>query len=576
MKPDFGGYVTRNNLKCADGRIILRDAFADQNGATVPFVYNHQHDSLDNVLGHAVLENREDGVYGYVYLNSSHEGQRAKELVEHGDVQGLSIYANQLQEKGRNVVHGIIREVSLVLAGANPGAYIDSVSFAHGDDGESQGIIYTGENLREYELMHSDDDDDEPEDKSDNSKTEPETKTEEPKDDETIGDIFKTLNEKQQNAVGALILQALNQSDDNKNSNEGGEEKMKHNVFDPEEQNESKNVISHSAMMDTIADAKRYGSLKESALQHGIEDIEYLFPENKEINNPPAWISLQPNAWISKVMNGVHHTPFSRVRMTFADITADEARARGYVKGNQKVEETFSLLRRTVDPTTVYKKQKFDRDDVIDITDFDVIAWIKTEMRGKLDEELARAIIFGDGRSSVSDDKIDETKIIPIVADDSLYTITYEVADSDDAANVIDAAVKAQDNYQGSGNLTMFVPNSSVSSMLLVKDYNQRRIYKDISELATACCVDSIVKVPDSIVSAITDKEILAVIVDLQDYNVGADKGGAVAMFDDFDIDYNQQKYLIETRCSGALIKPYSAIVLTAGSTSSDDAEAAG
>ncbi|MCC8085623.1 MAG: phage major capsid protein [Clostridium sp.] len=571
MKFDFSGWATRNNLKCSDGRTILKDAFKEDDGGTRPLVWNHQHNSPDNVLGHALLENRDDGVYAYCVFNDTESGRNAKLLVEHGDVSALSIYANQLKQQGANVVHGAIREVSLVLAGANPGAYIDSV-ISHGDESGEEAIIYTGEPLA---LSHADEEKKESEKKADDDSAEDEKKEDsqedkKPEDEETLKDVFDTLSDKQKNVVYAMIGQALgeteeseDESDDNKDNKE--EKDMKHNVFDNED-TQKEGVLSHSDMAAIIADGKRYGSMKESALQHGIDNIDYLFPDYKEINNPPAFISLQPNAWITKVMNGVHHTPFSRVRMTFADITMDEARARGYVKGNKKVEETFGLLRRTVDPTTVYKKQKFDRDDVVDITDFDVIAWVKTEMRGKLDEEIARAIIFGDGRSTTSDDKIDESKIIPVVSDAELYTINYPVSSSA-AVDVIDAAVKAQDNYQGSGNLTMFVPNSSVSSMLLVKDLNQRRIYKDINELATACAVDSIVKVPDSIVP----DGVLAVIVDLQDYNIGADKGGSVNMFEDFDIDYNQQKYLIETRCSGALIKPYSAIVLTESTSSTTD-----
>ncbi|MCD8119751.1 MAG: HK97 family phage prohead protease [Lachnospiraceae bacterium] len=565
MKFDFSGYATRNNLRCSDGRTILKDAFKADDGEIRPLVWNHQHDSVDNVLGHALLENRDDGVYAYCSFNDTESGQNAKALVQHGDVRALSIYANQLQQRGTNVVHGAIREVSLVLAGANPGAFIESV-VEHSDGTDEWAVIKMDSPIStesgQLELKHADEEDKKEEKEesevADNKKSD---------SGKTVKDVFDTLNEEQKTVVYALIGQALEEkSGGSDDDDEEGSKDMKHNVFDNEDN--QGNVLSHSDMMAVIGDAKRYGSMKESALQHGIDDIDYLFPDYKEINNPPSFISLQPNQWVTTVMNGVHHTPFSRIKMTFADITMDEARARGYIKGNQKVEETFGLLRRTVDPTTIYKKQKFDRDDVVDITDFDIIAWVKTEMRGKLDEEIARAIVFGDGRSTTSDDKIDETKIIPIVSDAELYVITYEVSDTSDASNIIDAAVKAQDNYQGSGNLKMFVPNSSVSDMLLVKDYNQRRIYKDIAELATACAVDSIVKVPDSIVP----DDILAVIVDLDDYNVGADKGGAVKMFDDFDIDYNQQKYLIETRCSGALIKPYSAIVLKKGSTDEEEA----
>lgn len=571
MKCDFSGWATRNDLKCSDGRVIKKDAFKDNDGQSVPLVWNHQHNSPDNVLGHAVLENRDRGVYAYCSFNDTEAGQIADVLVKHGDVSALSIYANQLVQKGNEVLHGAIREVSLVLAGANPGAYIEDI-VAHGDESGVNAVIFTGEELV---LEHADKEDDEEDAKETNSSDEKEADADEGKSDDnkeddgkdkTIQDVVDSMTEEQKNVMYALIGQALQdqeeadkEEEEDNNSKEKDEEEteMKHNVFEGDGAEQKGNTLSHSDMEAIISDAKRYGSMKESALQHGITDIDYLFPDYKEINTPPEFISLQPNAWVSKVMSGVHHTPFSRVRMTFADITMDEARARGYVKGNQKVEETFGLLRRTVDPTTIYKKQKFDRDDIVDITDFDMVSWVKTEMRTKLDEEIARAILFGDGRSTTSDDKIDESKIIPVVSDAELYTISYTVS-SDEPEDMIDAAVKAQDDYQGSGNMTMFVPNSAVSSMLLVKDLNQRRIYKDINELATACAVDAIVKVPDSIVP----DNVLAVIVDLNDYNIGADKGGAVNMFDDFDIDYNQQKYLIETRCSGALIKPYSAIVL--------------
>ena len=559
MKYDFAGWATRNNLKCSDGRTIMRDAFKQNDGQKVPLVWNHQHDDPNEVLGHALLENRDDGVYAYCSLNDTESGRTAKLLIQHGDISALSIYANQLKQNMSNVVHGNIREVSLVLAGANPGASIQSV-IQHGATIEEEAMIYTGEGLT---LMHSDDQkpESEPENKTDNN------------DDETIGDVFDTLSEKQKEVVYAIIGEALGDDNEDEEDSEGGDNTMKHNVFDQsEEQNE--NVLSHDAMQTIIDDGKRYGSLKESFLQHadeyGIDNIEYLFPEAQSLNTPPDFIKREMG-WVSTVMSGVHHTPFSRIKSMYADITADEARARGYMKGKLKKEEVFGLLKRTTTPTTIYKKQKLDRDDVIDITDFDVIAWLKSEMRMMLDEEIARAILIGDGRPTSSDDKINEQNIRPIWKDEELYTIKSVVnADGTDAAKLatefIDQSVRAMKDYRGSGSPTAYMTEEMLTECLLLKDVNGRRIYSNESEVATAMRVSKIVTVP--VMENLTRKEnsdtytLHAIIVNLNDYNVGADKGGAVNMFDDFDIDYNQQKYLIETRCSGALIKPYSAIVL--------------
>ena len=558
MKYDFSGWATRANLKCSDGRTIMRDAFKQNDGQKVPLVWNHQHDDPNEVLGHALLENREDGVYAYCSLNDTEAGKTAKLLIEHGDISALSIYANQLKQNMSNVVHGNIREVSLVLAGANPGASIQSV-IQHGATMEDEAMIYTGEELS---IMHSDDS------KPPVEKTE---KTEKNTDEngETIGDIFNTLNEKQKEVVYALIGEALEN-----NNSEGGDNTMKHNVFDQSEEQNSENVLSHSEMQTIIEDGKRFGSLKESFLQHadeyGIENIEYLFPEAKSLNTPPDFIKREMG-WVQTVMSGVHHTPFSRIKSMFADITADEARARGYMKGKLKKEEVFSLLKRTTTPTTIYKKQKLDRDDVIDITDFDVIAWLKSEMRMMLDEEIARAILIGDGRLASSDDKINEQNIRPIWKDEELYTIKGIVKgdDSDKAAlatEFIDQSVRSMTDYRGSGSPTAYMTAEMLTECLLLKDTNGKRIYSNENEVATAMRVSKIVTVP--VMNNQTRKEgsdtytLQAIIVNLNDYNVGADKGGAINMFDDFDIDYNQQKYLIETRCSGALIKPYSAIVL--------------
>lgn len=555
---DFSGWATRNNLRCSDGRVIMKDAFKHNDGQTVPLVWNHQHDDPLNVLGHALLKNREDGTYAYCKFNSTESGQTAKQLVQHGDVVALSIYANQLKQQGANVIHGAIREVSLVLVGANPGAYIDSV-MQHNEDGleveSDEMIIYSGETI---EIQHAE------------TKQEEKEMPEVKEDTRTVKDVFDTLNEEQKTVVYALIGEALSDEEDDNDEEETPE--MKHNVFDQDpNQNQNENVISHSDMMAVIADAKRHGSMKESAIQHGITDIEFLFPEAKSLNTPPAFIQ-RDMGWVDEVMGGVHHTPFSRIKSTFADITEDDARARGYIKGKMKREEVFTLLKRTTTPQTVYKKQKLDRDDVVDITDFDVVAWLKAEMRFMLNEELARAFLVGDGRLSSSDDKINETNIRPIWKDDDLYTIKTPVvvaanATEDDIARAFSrAAVKARKDYKGSGNPVLFTTEDHMTNMLLREDSMGRLLYESEEKLATSLRVRKIVTTP--VMENLTrvdegkTKTLLGIIVNLNDYNVGADKGGAVNMFDDFDIDYNAQKYLIETRCSGALIKPYSAIAL--------------
>ena len=563
MDYDFCGWATRNNLKCSDGRTIQKDAFKDNDGQKVPLVWNHQHNEAFDVLGHAKLENRDEGVYAYCKFNDTESGKTAKLLVQHGDVDRLSIYANKLKQIGSNVTHGDIREVSLVLAAANPGAYIEDV-ITHGETSEDEAVIYTGENI---ELYHSEEGESKPSEKKEEKKmTENEQKN--TNNEKTIQDVFDEMTEEQKNVVYALIGMALeeNGADDEKinHSEEGDGEYMKSNVFDND--NTQENILSHADMEEIIGDAKRYGSLKESFLAHaadyGIDQIDMLFPEYKSVNGEvPQFIKRTPDGWVDTVMNGVHHTPFSRIKMVFADLREDEARAKGYMKGNLKKEEVFGLLKRTIEPTTIYKKQKLDRDDAIDITDFDVVAWLKSEMRIMLDEEIARAILFGDGRSALSEDKISEKNIIPIISDADLYTIKKKVVPGDKETlghAIITAAVKAQDDYEGSGNTTFYTAASTITDMLLLEDTDGRRMYKDMNELALAMNVNRIVKVPASIIPS----GVYGVIVDLSDYNVGADKGGAINMFDDFDIDYNQMKYLIETRCSGALVKPYSAIVL--------------
>ena len=554
---DFSGWATKNDLKCSDGRTIRKDAFKDCDGMTVPLVWNHDHTEAFNVLGHAELENRPEGVYTYGYLNDTEMGRHAKELVRHGDITSLSIYANKLQQVGGNVMHGVIREVSLVLAPANPGARITDV-IEHGDImgdyedgdayiecGDAPVLRHEEESKPEEELKHND---------------EGENKMAE----KTLKDVIDTMTEEQKEAMYTVVVLAL---EENTGEDEEDDD-MKHNVF---ENDNEENTLSHAEMNEILADGKRYGSLKESFLQHGIDNIEMLFPDNKALTTQPEFYK-RDMSWVDVVMNGVHHTPFSRIKSTYADITADEARAKGYVKGNVKVDEVIAVLKRTTNPTTIYKKQKLDRDDVVDITDFDVVSWLKGEMRMMLNEELARAFLVGDGRSSAADDKINETNIRPIWTDDDVYTIKQLVTVAQNATDdakakaIIRAAVKSRKDYKGSGNTVFFTTEDYVTDMLLMEDSTGRIIYDSLDKLATAMRVRKIVTVPvmeglHRTVGAATH-DLVGIIVDLSDYNVGADKGGAVNMFDDFDIDYNAQKYLIETRCSGALTKPKSAIAI--------------
>lgn len=608
---DFSGWATRNNLRCSDGRTIRKDAFKDNDGQTVPLVWNHNHNDPLNVLGHALLENRNEGVYAYCTFNDTEAGQNAKLLVQHGDVTALSIYANKLRQNGGDVIHGAIREVSLVLAGANPGAYIDAV-LSHGEVSDDEAIIYTDEDIYiahsddEYDtyekeermgLRHADEEDQMVDDgeetvadvfntlsekqkqvvyaiigqavedaKKEGSMQHADDEDDEDGEDETVADVFNTLNEKQKTVVYALIGQALEDA-----GAAGGDESVKHNVFDDYEEDDDVTVLSHSDMEAIFSDAKRYGSLKDSALEHGIDNIEYLFPDAKNISDKPDWLKRE-DEWVTTVMNGTHHTPFSRIKSMYADITEADARAKGYIKGNMKKDEVFALFKRTTDPQTVYKKQKLERDDVTDITDFDVVAWLKAEMRMMLDEEIARAILIGDGRNPVSEDKIFEDHIRPIWTDADVYTIKAPInvsssATADQKAKAfIRAAVKSRKDYKGSGNPVLFTTEDVLTDCLLMEDNMGRVIYDTEEKLRTALRVSKIVTVP---VMENQTREVnghtnylWGIIVNLNDYNVGADKGGAVNMFDDFDIDFNAMKYLIETRCSGALTKPYSAIAL--------------
>lgn len=569
-KPDFSGYCTKNDILCTDGVYIRKGAFKAQDGEQVTLVYMHNHTNIDNVLGHAILENRDDGVYAYGYFNDSPAGESAKKAVIHGDLNAMSIWANDLVKKGKDVLHGTIREISLVLAGANKGAFIDTV-LAHGQEVDNEGIVYCNSaiTVENNDIEHSDDESD------DNNGSN--QQAEKPK---TIGEIYNNMTPEQKEVVDALVAQAV---EDNtkaqaevKHSDLEGEN-MKTNVFDKDTQQHSENVLTHDQMSTIIKDGKRYGSLKESFLEHkaayGIDQIDWLFPEDHLIDNAPRWIN-QDTGWVTKVMSKVHHIPFAKVKTMFADITADEARAKGYTKGKKKIEEVFTLLKRSTSPQTVYKKQKMDRDDITDITTFDVVSWLKMEMRGKLNEELARAFLIGDGRSSASDDKIREDNIRPIWTDDNLFVI-HHVFDpgtttAEEAEAFIDAAIIAREDYTGSGNPDLYLSESMLTACLLLKDANRRRIYKDKTELATAMCVNEIITVPPmkGLKRTVTGTDndgtfnLKGIIVNLNDYAVGADKGGSVNMFEDFDIDYNQEKYLIETRCSGAIYVPKSAIVL--------------
>lgn len=584
FKYDFSGWATKNDLLCSDGRTIRRDAFKDNDGKVVPLVWNHDHTDPSNVLGHALLKNVADGVYAYGSFNSNPKAIEAATLLAHGDIKALSIWANKLQQRGGDVLHGDIKEVSLVLAGANPAAIIDSV-MVHGEESDEEAIIYTGENIchssgelkdeveeTEETVEHADDKADEPE-KSD--------------DDETVSDIFKTLSEKQKNAVYALVAEIISRNKGKENEDNKEEDSvMKHNVFEQQNGDQQENALCHADVKAAFDDAKRYGSLKDSFVAHGlnevtymahadgdygIKNIDYLFPEARNVNNTIDFIKRE-DSWVRDFMSRVHRSPFSRIKSVHANITEDEARAKGYIKGNMKKEEVFTLLKRSTTPTTVYKKQKLDRDDVLDITDLDTVALVKGEMRGMLDEEIARAALVGDGRSASDDDKINEVNIRPIWTDADLYSIKVPIAvaagddDNKKATNFIRAAIKSRKNFRGSGTPVLYTTEDMLSDMLLLTDTTGRDIYDTVEKLCKKLRVSEIITVPvmEGLTRQVDSKTrtLAGIIVNLQDYNIGADKGGSINMFEDFDIDYNQMKYLIETRCSGALTKPYSAMVL--------------
>ena len=584
MKYDFGGWATKNDLKCADGRIIRKDAFKDNDGQIVPLVYQHQHNDPMNILGHAYLENREDGVYTYGTFNDTAPGQHAKAAVEHGDVVSLSIYANKLIQKGDDVLHGIIREVSIVLAGANPGAFIDNPIIVHGEgsdaemyeDDLTEAVIYSDSDI---DLYHSENEDggDEPKEEKNMDKN------------KTVKDVYDSFTEEEKKVVDFLIGVAVEEAkaefEDEKEDDEG-DENMKHNVFEGDAARG--NFLSHADMSVILADGKRCGSLREAVNQHveggvlshidtsdtsagvtyatgnntyGINDMEMLFPEFRNLNNPPQWIK-RDTTWVDEFFREVHRTPFSRIKSQYANLTEADARAKGYFKTNPKKEQVFSLLKRTTTPQTIYKKQKFDRDDVIDITDFDVIAWIKTEMRGMLNEEIARACLIGDGRLTSDDDHISEDHIRPVLTDNALFTIRYEVDGT--PRSIINGMIRARKRYKGSGSPICYVSTDVLNDMLLLTDETGRDLFADEAALAKKCRVRKFTELEqmENLTYGVNKQNVLAIILNPKDYNLGADKGGAVSMFEDFDIDYNQEKFLIETRCSGALTVPYSAIVI--------------
>lgn len=561
MEYDFGGYATKHGIKCSDGRTIVNGAFKDSNGQKVPLVWQHLHNDPGNVLGHATLEARQDGVYAKCKFNNSPAAKNAKELVQHGDVNALSIYANQLIQKGGDVVHGVIREVSLVLSGANPGALIDNLSLQHGDTSEivdDEAIIYTDAVIAHAEAA---------------VKTK-EPEVSQPAQEKTVQDVFDTLTEEQKNVVYYMIGQALESADDIAEHSTDQEDTLVHkNIFEGYNTNEApSNFLSHSQIQEIFSDAKKCGSLKESFLAHaqayGIENIDLLFPDAKSLTNEPQFLSRRME-WVSKVLNGTAHTPFSRIKSIQADITEDEARAKGYIKGNLKKDEVFKLLKRETMPQTIYKKQKLDRDDIIDITDLNVVAWLKAEMRVMLDEEIARAVLIGDGRDLSDHDSINPERIRPIATENELYAtrvvVTPESADTA-TADRIEAIIRSRKHYKGRGTPTFFTTSDVLTDMLLLKDKMGRRLYRSVAELAAELRVDDVVEVEVMENHKITDPvegtaPIIGILVNLKDYTIGADSGGAISMFDDFDIDYNQYKYLMETRISGALTVPKSAIV---------------
>jgi HK97 family phage prohead protease len=564
-KFDFGGYATKVNIKCTDGRTIKPGAFKHCDGQVVPLVWQHMHDTPENILGQALLEHRDDGVYAYCTFNNTDRGQTAKALVVHGDVTKLSIFANQLKQKVSDVIHGMIREVSLVLSGANSGAVIDNVAIQHMDG-------TTEEDISEAIIRTTDDDSIELGEDLDVEHGE----------NDTVEDIFNTFNDEQKDIVYAMIAHAVDNvkkdTKDKKDKKDGkkmthddkGDGNMKKNLFNKEGNDKTeKSTLTHDELRKILEETKNCGSFKEAFLAHagtyGIEDIDLLFPDAKSVQSSPELVSREM-AWVNTVISGAKHSPFSRIKTLSADITADEARAKGYVKGNEKTDEIFGLLKRTTTPTTIYKKQKLDRDDIIDITDLDVVAWIKKEMRLMLNEEIARAILISDGRAVDSDDKITEANIRPIYKDADLYSHKVQLAADKTTEDIIDEIIKARKNYKGTGKPVFYTTSDLLTDMLLLKDTTGRRIYKTEAELAATLRVSAIheVEVMEDVSRDVGEDtyNLLGIIVSMKDYTIGADKGGKISMFDDFDIDYNQYKYLLETRISGALTKTKSALVI--------------
>lgn len=574
---DFSGWATKNDIRCSDGRTIRHNAFADNDGDVVPLVWQHGHNDTNNVLGHVQLENRAEGVYAYGYFNDTPAANNARELLKHGDVDSMSIYANNLTQSGGDVQHGNIVEVSLVLSGANPGAKIENIALVHGDgtyEATDEAYIMTGEHLAHAATPEK------PADK-------PADKTEGTSEGKTIKDIVESMNQDQKEVLYFLIAKAAEgeMKPENSEPNKEGAPVAHSNIFENDGTPNEGDTLYHSTIDTAFKDAVRTkaNSMREvfmtiaesNGLSHadiahaektyGISNIDLLFPDAKNLDVPPAFID-RDQSWVKPVLNGTHHTPFTRIKSMQADITADEARAKGYITGSRKKEEVFKLLKRVTGPTTIYKMQKFDRDDLLDITDFDVIAWVKAEMRNKLDEELARAILIGDGRSNSDPYKINEENIRPILKEDDLYCIKKDLGAGKSVDMIIDELVRAQDDLEGTGTPMLFCAKSFVTDMLLLKDTTGHYLYPTKQALADRLGVTAIVDVPQMKglkTGAANDKDVLAIIVNLSDYNVGTDNGGTVTMFDDFDIDFNQQKYLLETRVSGALTKVKSAMVVT-------------
>ena len=547
-KFDFSGYATKFGIKCTDGRTILKDAFKHNDGQKVPLVWQHFHNDPNNILGHAILENRADGVYAYCKFNDTDAGKQAKAIVEHGDVSALSIHANQLKQKGNDVLHGMIREVSLVLAGANPEAFIDNVCIQHGDEFETdvtEAIIYSGDKITTDVVEHKD------------------------SDDKTLKEVFDSMTEEQKNVLYFMLGSAFEDGADDIDHSDKGGTLMKKNVFDQTEDNKQTNTLTHDQFQTILADATKLGSFKEAVLMHateyGIENIDVLFPDARTLSRDPDWLKREDD-WVQGVLSAIHKSPFSRVKSVIADMDFETARAKGYIKATEKKDTYFKVAKRVTTPTTVYVKQKLDRDDIIDVVDFDVVAMVRFQLRTLLDEELAQAALIGDGREANDPYKINEENIRPIWTDEDLYSIKEELTTKTDYKAMIKEIAFSNERYKGSGNPTLYTTSKVHTGMLWVEDNNGRRIYESDATLCAALGVSKIVEVPHFVGKTRTDdndniRELIAIKVNLKDYNFGADKGGQIANFDDFDIDFNQYKYLMETRCSGALTKPKSAQV---------------